>query len=92
MTLPLDMGSLLRRALSLHNASLPPGAAPMTQASLSRLTGLAPPNLSRALRSPDTRPPVARRILSALHCRLEVRGPEGGIGEAAPEPGRDSGK
>ena len=60
---PCDMGALLRAALE---------AAGVTPAEVARRTGIAPPNVSRALHSPDTRPTVTRRILSALGLRLAV--------------------
>ncbi len=60
---PCDMGALLRRALA---------ATPHTPATLSRLTGMAPSNVSRALRDPNARPVVVRRILQALGASLYV--------------------
>lgn len=64
---PCDIGALLTRAAAAH-------APPLTPAAIARLTGMAPPNVSRALRSPDTRPNVARRILLAIGATLDVRG------------------
>ncbi|HSM93417.1 MAG TPA: hypothetical protein VLT47_11075 [Anaeromyxobacteraceae bacterium] len=58
------MGALLRAALA---------AAGVTPAEVARRTGIAPSNVSRALHNPDTRPVVARRILTAVGMRLVVQ-------------------
>lgn len=76
---PLDVGALLTHALSL---------TPLSAADLARLTGIAPSNISRALRSPDTRPTVARRILAALGASLTVQMGDGQ--EREPEVGREA--
>jgi lambda repressor-like predicted transcriptional regulator len=60
---PFDVGAILSAALS---------ASGLSAAEVARRTGMAPTNVGRALHSPDTRPPVARRILAALGARVEV--------------------
>lgn len=60
---PCDIGFLLRSALSRTSH---------TAATLATLTGIAAPNISRALRSPNTRPTTARRILHALGASLTL--------------------
>lgn len=68
---PFDVGALLSAALD---------ACGLTQADVARATGMAASNLSRAFNSPDTRPVVARRILTALGRRAwhmpDGRGPQ----------------
>lgn len=60
---PFDVGALLAAALT---------ASGLTQADVARVTGMAPPNVSRALRDPNCRAPTARRILAALGHHAEV--------------------
>lgn len=64
MTDPIDVGAILSAALSRSR---------LTRADLARLTGIAPPNITRALASPDTRAPTARRILQALGYTLTLK-------------------
>ncbi len=60
---PCDMGALLRAALA---------EAEVSPVEIARRTGIALSNVSRALGSPDTRPPTARAILKAVGMQLVV--------------------
>ena len=60
---PCDIGALLKAAIE---------AAGLNPHQVAVRSGMAPPNVYRALSNPNTRPEAARRILAALGMRLEV--------------------
>lgn len=64
---PYDAGALLLAAVTAHRA-----ATGLSQAEVARAAGLLPPALSQALRNPDARPALVRRVLAVTGHRVAL--------------------